>query len=59
MHLWRRLGITQVNLVSALALHKRWFYMNVLCKRVLRASLLGVCRAQPKMSRKRLLKTND
>ena len=28
MHLWRRLGITQVNLVSALALHKRWFYMN-------------------------------
>ena len=23
MHLWRRLGITQVNLVSALALHKR------------------------------------
>ena len=24
MHLWRRLGIIQVNLASALALHKRW-----------------------------------
>ena len=33
--------------------------MNVLCKRVLRESLLGLCRAQPKMSRKRLLKTSD
>ena len=25
MHLWRRLGIVQVNLASALALHKRSF----------------------------------
>ena len=27
MHLWRRLGRVQVNLASALALHKRSFYL--------------------------------
>ena len=29
MHLWLRIGIIQVNLASALALHKRSFNMNI------------------------------
>ena len=32
---------------------------NVCARRAQKPSLLGLCRAQPKMSRKRLLKTND
>ena len=27
MHLWLRLGIVQASLASALALHKRWFFV--------------------------------
>ena len=39
MHLWRRLGIIQVNLASALALHKRSF----ISRRVYYKSLIFQC----------------